>query len=306
MAAPPTAVASRGKRRFIIKKSEASTARIATADGSEWRFFSNSEEGGRVIAQLLSIMGADARRPPAGIGQAPSRVRKVLVSVYPRQAAWRGFPDERGGRIQCRLGPFPTKELMGFQVLRLSRLIAHACEKRGGLLLHGALAEWQGHGVILAGPGGVGKSTASGRLPPPWRTLSDDTTLIVKDPAGAYWAHPWPTWSRVRQGELEASWDAQRAVRLGLIGMLSQGEPDCMTAMSYLRAASELVDVSGQASHNLFLDMDREARKCINRMRFDNARAVARKIPIRRLRISRHGRFWDVIEDHFIRNNMVL
>ena len=93
--------------------------------------------------------------------------------------------------------------------------MANSSEKNGGLLVHGALAEWNGIGVILAGPGGVGKTTASKRLPRPWRSLSDDNTLIVKSPDGTYWAHPWPTWSRYRQGDMSGSWDVQAAVKLG-------------------------------------------------------------------------------------------
>ena len=31
---------------------------------------------------------------------------------------------------------------------------------------------------------------------PPWRSLCDDATLVVRDASGRYWAHPWPTWSR--------------------------------------------------------------------------------------------------------------
>lgn len=73
-------------------------------------------------------------------------------------------------------------------------------ENRGGLLLHGALAECKRQGVILAGPGTVGKTTASRRLRLPWHSLSDDATLVVRDRAGRFGAHPWPTWSRFMFG----------------------------------------------------------------------------------------------------------
>jgi len=305
-AVPPTAAASKGKRRFIIEEAKAVTARIKTADGTEWHFTSSGEKSGQVISCFLSIMGADDPPSPLYSCEPSDCVRNIQVRVFRRQIAWRDFPAERSGKILCRLGPFSTKQLLGFQILRLSRVVAHYCEKAGGLLLHGALAAREGSGVVLAGPGGVGKTTAIRRLPPPWRALSDDATLIVRGPDGTYWAHPWPTWSRVRRGELKASWNVQRAVKLGLIGMLSQGKPDRMSAMSYLRAVSELVDVSGQASHNLFIDMDVDARKRINRMRFHNAEAIAREIPIMRLEISRNGRFWEVIEEHLGRANIAM
>jgi SynChlorMet cassette protein ScmC len=67
------------------------------------------------------------------------------------------------------------------RVMAVSYVFSRAVEARGGLLIHGALAEWNGKGVILAGKSGVGKSTASARLTPAWRSLSDDATLIVPD-----------------------------------------------------------------------------------------------------------------------------
>ena len=66
---------------------------------------------------------------------------------------------------------------------------------RGGLPFHATLLEYQGQGIILAAPGGTGKSTCSRRVPPPWRACCDDEVLVVKSPDGRYLAHPFPTWT---------------------------------------------------------------------------------------------------------------
>jgi len=55
--------------------------------------------------------------------------------------------------------------------------------------MHGALVDYSGSGFVRAGPGTVGKSTASRRLPLPWRSLCDDKTLVVRDRKGRFWAH---------------------------------------------------------------------------------------------------------------------
>jgi len=48
----------------------------------------------------------------------------------------------------------------------LSLVFARQAQAFGGVLIHGALAERDGMGVILAAPGGTGKSTAAtGFLP---------------------------------------------------------------------------------------------------------------------------------------------
>lgn len=184
--------------------------------------------------------------------------------------------------------------------MRISQVVAHYSEIRGGLLVHGALAEWNGMGVILAGPGGVGKTTASERLPRRWRSLSDDTALIVLAPDGTYWAHPWPTWSRLWQGDKPGSWDVQAAVKLSLICMMTQNKEDRLYGISMRQAISELVDVSGQTFAILASGMDKGALRHINLMRFQNAVALSKKVPVCRLELSRYGKFWQEIEKFLV------
>ena len=210
------------------------------------------------------------------------------------------MPIERADKISCRVSPFTTPKKTAFRLMRISQLVAHSSEINGGLLVHGALIQWKGLGVILAGPGGVGKTTASQRLPRPWRSLSDDTTLIVLSPDGFYWAHPWPTWSRFWQEDMDGSWDVQAAVKLGLICMLSQEKRDRAFPLPIRQAISELVDISGQTFAILANGMSKDALRSLNLMRFENATAISKKIPVCRLEISRTGKFWKEIEEFLI------
>ena len=233
---------------------------------------------------------------PPNVTKKPRRIQEFMVRVLPEGSPWANFPAEYSDKSICEMGPVSSSRGMGLQLLRLGKLMAYGCEQNGGLWVHGALVEMNGTGVIMAGPGGVGKTTAAGRLPRPWRILSDDMCLIAKSPASEYWAHPWPTWSRIRQGDLNGSWDVQEAVRVGLICMLSQNEQDQLESVSYHQAVSELMDVSNQTRVYLSSEMDEIAARGANLKCFQNAVNIAKIVPTYRLKVSLAGKFWEEIE----------
>lgn len=243
-----------------------------------------------------SLTGAGLRTETTDVSLASCNTREVVVRILPRVNYRRELPKEQDGKIRLDLGPVSSPRGMGLQLLRLARVVAHGCEQNGGLWVHGALVEWQGEGVILAGPGGVGKSTAAGRLPLPWHALSDDMCLIAKSVSGEYQVHPWPTFSRVRLGDFSGKWDVQRAVPLRMICMLFQHETDRLKPLSFHQAVSELVDVSGQTGVYLTAELDQEVVREVNVTRFHNAVEMAREVPVYRLNISLKGRFWEEIE----------
>ncbi len=150
--------------------------------------------------------------------------------------------------------------------------------------------------MILAAPGGTGKTTASGRLPAPWRSLCDDTTLVVRDSRGNYWAHPWPTWSRFLGGGAVGTWDVQTAVPLKGVFFLSQAAEDRVESLGPGHAVSLLVECAGQASQLMARGLSKEATRALHLERFDNLCALARAVPAHALRISLTGAFWQVIE----------
>lgn len=115
--------------------------------------------------------------------QKPIFSEKTLISVI------------GNNKISCQVNPTGEHAAKIAQLLELSQIFCCKAEERGGLAIHSALAEKNGIGIILAGRGDVGKTTASKRLPSPWISLSDDCSLIVLDKQKKYRAHPWPTWS---------------------------------------------------------------------------------------------------------------
>jgi SynChlorMet cassette protein ScmC len=180
--------------------------------------------------------------------------------------------------------------------MRLSQFIALQGEHNGALLLHGALAEKQGCGVILAGPGGVGKTTTSRRMRPPWRSLCDDTTLVVCDQEGSYWAHPWPTWSNFMFDGPGGTWDIQYAVPLLGIFFLAQAHNDELEPMGMGQATCLLTESVEQASRSIFRYLQKEEVRSLRMQRFDNICALAEAVSCYRLRLSLGGAFWQEME----------
>jgi len=194
------------------------------------------------------------------------------------------------------LNPRGSRDLLAIQLIRVAATVALDVERRGGLLLHGALAEREGQGVLLAGPAGSGKSTASERLPPPWRSLCDDATLVVRDPQGSYWAHPWPTWSEFMFGGRGGSWDVQHAVPLRGLFFLAQDEQDRVEPVGAGQAAMLLIESAEQVSAVIQRGMEAQELRAVRLQRFDNVCALARAVPCYELHLSLTGAFWEEME----------
>jgi SynChlorMet cassette protein ScmC len=216
--------------------------------------------------------------------------RSFLPSLYPLNSS------EEHGIVVCPLRHWDRETERYFHLVQLSLLLARQAQAGGGILLHGALAEWNGLGIILAAPGGTGKTTASKRLPAPWRSLSDDLTLIVRDPQKNYWAHPWPTWSRFLWGGSGGEWDVQKAVPLGEIFFLTQAEKDGVTTLGNGQAVIDLLSSTRQASSLIARGLNPEETRALHLEWFNNLCNLSRSVNLRLLHISLTGPFWKEIE----------
>jgi SynChlorMet cassette protein ScmC len=289
---------------------------LALADGSRWVIGAGDEEAASIVSQLgevmqLRVMSPSASLPPATFGTSRTSagepphhdiVRRLVVLVdahnpeAPPATCHAPLPLGDDGFVVCVLRSFTHSDGLYIQLMELSLIIARDAQTRGGVLLHGALAEKAGAAVILAAPGGTGKTTASIRLPAPWRSLCDDATLAVRDPQGNYWAHPWPTWSRLLRGEAGGTWDVQDAVPLKGIFFLSQAAEDRVETVGPGHAVSLLVECAKQASQLMVRGLSKEENRAMNLERFNNLCALARAVPAHMLHISLTGAFWEEIE----------
>ncbi len=118
----------------------------------------------------------------------------------------------------------------------------------GGIPVHAALLERNGEAILIAAPGGTGKSTCADRIPLPWHALCDDSVLLI--PAdGRYFAHPLPTWSDFLMRDLcDRRWDVGNAIPVNGIWFLEHGEKDRAIPLGKGEAASRLYQSAVQVS----------------------------------------------------------
>jgi SynChlorMet cassette protein ScmC len=201
-----------------------------------------------------------------------------------------------GPGFVCRLGPGRDRRTEAIRMERVASALASSSLARKGILLHGALASRDGAGFILAGPSGAGKTTASRRLPSPWQSLSDDCALVVRDTRGRYWAHPWPTWSRLRGLAPAESWPVEQAVPLKAMLFLRQSPVDHAEPVTTTPATALIMESAFQLGRAVVLTPDGHTNRAVCRKYLRAAWALAAAIPAFRLRISMTGQFWREIE----------
>jgi SynChlorMet cassette protein ScmC len=279
---------------------------VALGDGSRWCIIAGDEGASPLVSHLRQAMQmchtdeASHRLLLFAGGSAYHRLedyRADDLAEFGLRLGWLS-PREKvvadaGYRcaIACHI---PGRLSLDRQLMRATRLICLHAQANGGLLLHGALAERDGHGVILAGPWGVGKSTASGRLSPPWRSLCDDLTLVVRDGGGRYQAHSWPTWSRFASGGPGGSWQVSRAVPLAGVFFLQQAPVNHARTVRSEEAIGLCTETVKQAEWRLFARS--RVRQTQRIERFNNICELVKYVPSFILQISPSGAFWEEIE----------
>jgi signal peptidase I len=271
--------------------------KLDLADGQRWVIRPVDEPAAEAVAELGKVMRLG---PACGSDRPDDGGRELRVAVWNECDR---LDAEFGGSAVCHLvdpkqAPFsslPDRDMQVIQMQRIASRIARETLTRGGLLLHGALAENQQSGFIMAGTSGMGKSTASRRLPAPWRSLCDDRTLVMRDGNGRFWAHPWPTWSLFKLGGPGGSWAVEDAKSLRAIFFLDRSPSDQLEPVNATQATALILesalDLAGAAP---LTNGDAAWTLCSERV--GAARALAAAVPAFSLKLSLDGQFWQGIE----------
>jgi SynChlorMet cassette protein ScmC len=258
--------------------------KLGLADGQRWLILPVDGEAAAIVEELGTIM----QLSHGDVG------RELYVAVC-RESDLSDL--EASGALVCRLAAPTDRESQVAQMRRIASQVAREAMARGGLLFHGALAEFRGSAFVMAGPGTVGKSTASRRLPPPWRSLCDDMTLVVSDGKGDIWAHPWPTWSRFLYGGQGGSWPVEQAVRPRALFFLDQSPLDRVEPIHGTQVVALTLESVEELSREVLLELaDADSARIRVAEALKAARLLASAIPAYSLKISLEGRFWDEIE----------
>lgn len=277
---------------------------LQLADGQRWEIV--AARGVKSwVSRLASIMQLDACAPN-GHPKLIFKRRRGRMAEAPElpPTGWKPHdltslhlwyhPDVPD--VVCELGSEGDHELEILRMwLALSPVYTRTLEM-GGLPLHAALVTHGDKGVLLAAAGGVGKSTCCRRIPHPWKAVCDDTALIVRNAQGEYRAHPFPTWSNYLWKRSEATWDAQAHVAVSAICFLEQDTTDEVIPVGQGQASVLITESATQICQTGWRNLSFDERRAFKETLFENACALARKIPAFRLRVSEHGRFWEKIE----------
>ena len=254
---------------------------ISLADETHLTLTSTDEHAATLLAQFASA---------AQLALGNRSDRRVIVTTDESKLSLKTIDGTVYQFIPIPNGKFNFPPLFG-----LSHVITR--QTQDGILLHGALAEHKGRGVIMIAPGGTGKTTASERLPSPWRSLSDDLSLILRDRQGTYWAHPWPTWSRFKDDGPGGSWKVQSGVPLQAIFHLSQAEKDWLEPLGIGEAVIFLIQSAEQVFSLIKRAFDKDYIRRLRLEQFDRLCVLARSVPINKLHLSLDGSFWQVMEE---------
>jgi SynChlorMet cassette protein ScmC len=165
-----------------------------------------------------------------------------------------------------------------------------------GLPLHAALIERAGQGILLAAPGGTGKSTCCRRLPKPWRPISDDEVLVLPDEEGGYRVHPFPTWSDYLWRRSRKTWNIEYHLPLQAVFFLEHAESDTAEPLGEARAAVYVQGSAQQVCQKYWQIKEGEPRRVFTSSIFANACEMVKTVPAFKLGISLKGRFWEEIE----------
>jgi len=273
---------------------------ISFADGSLFQILATDTYSSKIVALLATAMQLHSVREESEIGL--SQTFKIIVSSFgSSMAELKGLPcklisEDKSG-TSCALPVSEDRQIVALQLISLSEIISGHARKKGGALMHGALAEYSNQAIMMAGKGGVGKTTASMRLQPPWRSLSDDATLVVLDDEGKYWAHPWPTWSSFfMPGGSGGIWDTQRGRPLEGILFLSQDEKDGIEPVGKGESAILLQQSSDNFIQPVNQVLNKEKMRALYLQAFDNICRLVRHVPCYKLQVSLNGAFWEKIE----------
>lgn len=256
---------------------------LTLADGSCWILFGMDEAEAEIVARFSEVMGM---KPGGGEG------RRIGVTFTPIQIGDK-IPNEE----ICLLSPHPSNNVrLYLHFITISQFIVYLAQKNGAILLHGALAKLGEQGVILAGPGGMGKTTASMRLSEPWCSCSDDATLIVRDRVGTYWAHPWPTWSRFLNGEPDGKWEVQQATSLKAIFFLQRASKERIEPVGAGQATGLLMQAIEQVGAHFLPRTKKLQARTLRLEFFEIICTMVRQVPVYFLHLSLTGFFWQEME----------
>lgn len=249
---------------------QASRFRLTLADGAVWNIMPEDPSSAAVVGRIGEIMMLQE-----GWRESAQPIHVRTVGRPGRQSSTNLLQRP----IVCTIPPPEDVHLQFLGVLYLAGVLVQMAIRRGGMLVHGALAASGDTGVVLEGPANAGKTTASGRLPCGMASLCDDSTLIIADRRGQYCAHPWPTWSRFLAGSGGGTWQITRHVALRAICFISRQSESDLVSVSPSWAVGRLVRSNAEAGRSMEHRWDDAERRLARLSALSISCRIVREVP---------------------------
>ena len=154
--------------------------------------------------------------------------------------------------------------------------------EQGGMLMHASSVAWGGRAFVFTGVSGAGKTTISRLCPPDAHILTDEMSFLRPNTDGCHFAHGTPF-----SGELGRPGENLSAP-LACVFLLAQGPENRIDHLSPTEAVRALM------ANVLYFARD----DALTARVFDNAIALAARVPVRRLTFFPDARVWDFIGTH--------
>ena len=269
----------------LARRMELTAGEVGRCGAWPTLFFVRRLSGKVGPVETINRIGAEIEKDLPRDGWKAHHLRSLRVWSH------RAAPD-----VICEIGNEDNHEMDTVRMWTALYIIYLRVQDSGGLPVHTALVERDGKGVLLAGPGGAGKSTLCRHLPRPWCALSDDQALIVRDDRNGYLAHPIPTWSDSLWGRSERTWKVEHDVPLAAIFFVEQARSDEVVPIGQGQAAVCINRSSTDVCRPLWRNLSNEEERKLKKKLFDNACKLARGIPAYILHVSLTGRSWEEME----------
>ncbi|MEK7396169.1 MAG: SynChlorMet cassette protein ScmC [Candidatus Poribacteria bacterium] len=286
-------VATNGTEQWLSELASIMELKACELNGYPKLIFTNKELDNEAYKEPVYALDMDIQKILPGNGWKSSENSKVIDM---RLRFW--YHDDVPDKV-CYVKQDENYEDSVMRMWGVTHLIYLREQISGGIPFHAGLVELNGQGVLLAAPGGIGKSTCCRRILDPWHAIADDQTLIVRDSQERYVIHPFPTWSNFRSRLPKKSWNVESHFPLSAIFFLQQAQNDEVIRLERGAAAMCINQSSIQAYIAGLTTFDREERKVIQSKTFNNSCELAKVIPAYVLRVSLNGRFWEEIEKVF-------
>lgn len=287
-----------------MEHKEVEAFQLRLRNGQTWHIIGYGEQYGlaRKLAHVMNLQAADANETAQQLifvnATDPSLKRydsrNVVFSDRQQRVRVWWQPDETSVHVEVLTLHFDADR---YFALRMGvQMIHHLNSLQGGLPLHCALTELDGAGVVLAAKSGTGKTTCCQRFPDYWHVLGDDEALLSKTDTG-FVAQAIPTWSHYILGEGYLTWQTEYSVPVRAIFFLEQAEQDSVMPLSKAVGGVRLYGAVNPVYHTFWKDLERPQGIVYRTVLFNNACDMVHDVPAFVLQVSRHGRFWQNIEE---------